>query len=136
MGKVALAIILIAAMCGAARAQTPSTAQLLQDWTCAAGKCTTTCAGPGGPLTISAHDVKVFQFSLHIRRLWLDADGQIFVLGDDDRCQFGGATSSPIDFVNPPVEVSPTPPVPPACTCIGNQCTPPGCAPPRVSPLR
>jgi hypothetical protein len=32
--------------------------------------------------------------------------------------------------------VSPLPPVNPGCTCIGNVCTPPGCATPQVSPLR
>jgi hypothetical protein len=112
-----------------ARAQTPSMANLLQDWVCPSGTCQTQCTGPAGTTTITARDVKVFQFTIHPRRVWLDADGQIYLLGDDDRCHFGGATSTPIQFVTKPPDVVPLPPVPPQCTCIGNVCTPPGCRP-------
>jgi len=134
LARILSAAAIVLAFAAGARAQTPSSAQLLQDWVCPSGSdCQTSCAGPGGNLSFAAHDVKVFQFSVHVRRLWLDADGQIYVLGDDDRCHFGGATSTPIQFVTQPPPVSSLgPPVPPQCTCIGTQCNPPGCA----SPLR
>src|ERR1700694_4089809 len=125
----AIAALLSITACGLAVAQAPSSANLLQNWVCPGGTCPTQCNGPAGAVTITAHDVKVFQFTVHPRRIWLDADGQIYVLGDDDRCHFGGATSTPIGFVSPPPEVDPIPPVNPGCTCIGNQCTPPGCKP-------
>lgn len=135
LNRIGLMLLVAGATCGAAIAQQTSDANLLQDWVCPAGTCNTQCVGPGGPLTISAHDVKVFQFALHIRRLWLDADGSIFVLGDDDRCEFGGAVSSPINFVSQPPPVSSLgPPVPGQCYCVGNQCNPPGCTP--SSPLQ
>jgi hypothetical protein len=133
MSKIAWASLLFALASTVARADgAPSTAQLLQDWVCPAGNtCTTQCNGPAGNISFNAHDVKVFQFSVHVRRLWLDGDGQIYVLGDDDHCVFGGATSTPITFVSPPVEVSPLgPPPQQSCFCANNVCNPPGCAPP------
>jgi hypothetical protein len=129
MMRFALSLLFVVAV-SVAQAQTPSTAQLIQDWTCPSGSCPTTCAGPGGTISINAHDVKVFQFTVHPRRLWLIADGVVFVLGDDDRCKFGGATSTPIMFVNPPgppIPSVPLNPPPPQCTCIGSVCNPPGC---------
>jgi hypothetical protein len=108
IGRTGLASVALAAAIGAASAQNapPSTATLIEDFVCSTGNCDTKCVGPAVNYAISAHDVKVFQFAAHPRRLWLLADGQVFVLGDDDSCQFGGATSSPIDFVVPPPEIS------------------------------
>ena len=136
MRLIGAALIFMCALLGTAHAQSPSDANLLQDWVCPSGTCPTQCNGPAGTLTINAHDVKVFQFVLHPRRLWLFADGQVYVLGDDDRCHFGGATSSPIKFVSPPappIESSPLgnpPGAPPPCICIpGHPCQPLGCVP-------
>jgi hypothetical protein len=127
--KIILAALAAFALCGSAIAQQPSGANLLTDFSCPGTSCTTTCVGTGGTTTINAKDVKVFQFSKHPRRVWLLADGQVHLLGDDDRCHFGGATT--INFENPPIESVPLNPPRPACTCIGNQCTPPGCGPVR-----
>jgi hypothetical protein len=124
MRRIGFASIAIMATIGAAGAQNvpPSTATLIEDFVCAAGNCDTKCVGPSVNYAISAHDVKVFQFAAHPRRLWLLADGQVFVLGDDDSCQFGGATTSPIQFVVPPPEVSSLGP-------------PPNSPPPQIGPV-
>jgi hypothetical protein len=122
-----LAFVIALSLCGHAGAQsTPnSPATLLTDFVCPGATCQTTCNGPAGTLTVSAKSVKVFQYVPHARRLWLLADGQVYVLGDNDRCHFGGATT--ISFARPPVQTVPLNPPQPQCTCIGNQCTPPGC---------
>jgi hypothetical protein len=127
--SVGLAFLVLACATAAAVAQNvpPSTATLIEDFVCSTGKCDTKCFGPSVNIALSAHDVKVFQFTVHPRRIWLDADGAIFVLGDDDACQFGGATSSPIAFVVPPPEVSSLGPPPTPPTVIIT---------PHVSPLR
>jgi hypothetical protein len=124
IGKIGLASVALAATIGVASAQNvpPSTATLIEDFVCPTGNCDTKCVGPAVNYAISAHDVKVFQFAAHPRRLWLLADGQVFVLGDDDSCQFGGATSSPIDFVVPPPETS----------SLGPPVNPP---PPKIGPV-
>ena len=94
-------LFVVAGLTQPALSQVPSGANLLTHFTCPAPACTTTCGGPSGPLTISAKDVRVFQFEKHPRRVWLLADGQVHILGDDDRCHFGGQTN--ISFINPPV---------------------------------
>jgi hypothetical protein len=119
--RAGLTLAFAATFFGPAAAQTPSGANLLTDFKCPAGKCETKCGGPSGSLIILAADVKVFQFASHPRRLWLLADGAVHVLGDDDRCQFGGATQ--IQFISPPVQVSPLGPSPkPNTPCIGPAC--------------
>jgi hypothetical protein len=128
MKRIAVGLLTSWILAVAAQAQMPSPANLLQDWVCGPGTCDTKCTGPGGTFTVTARDVKVFQFTVHPRRIWLNADGHIYVLGDDDRCEFGGATSTAITFPTPPVQTVPLPPVPPQCTCIGGVCTPPGCS--------
>lgn len=129
MKRILAALGVSAALCGGARAQqiAQSPADLLEDFTCPGQSCQTECVGPGGPLAFGAKDVKVYQYSEHPRRLWLDADGQVYVLGDDDRCHFGGNANVP--FATQPIQSSPLQPPQPACICIGGQCTPPGCAP-------
>jgi hypothetical protein len=124
IGRTGLASVALAATIAAASAQNapPSTATLIEDFVCPTGNCDTKCVGPAVNYAISARDVKVFQFAAHPRRLWLLADGQVFVLGDDDSCQFGGATSSPIDFVVPPPETS----------SLGPPVNPP---PPKIGPV-
>ena len=124
MRRIRWAAVALMAMIGAADAQAvpPSAATLIEDFVCAAGTCATKCVGPNVNYAISAHDVKIFQFMVHPRRLWLLADGQVFVLGDDDFCQFGGAATSPIQFVVPPPEVSSLGP-------------PPNSPPPQIGPV-
>lgn len=123
MDKLRLALLVNMAMCGTAHAQTPSGANLLQDWLCPTAQCETKCTGPFAELIVMAKDVKVFQFAMHTRRLWLLADGVAYVLGDDDRCRFGGKTTTPIEFISTPLSSSSLgPTLPNNAPCFGSHC--------------
>jgi hypothetical protein len=124
---VALGLLVAAPIGGTASAQNapPSSATMIEDFKCASGTCATTCVGPGGTITINASDVKAFLFTAQPQRLWLLADASVYVLGEADHCEFGGATTAPIGFIVPPPQVSSLgPAIPPAHICIGGRCTP------------
>jgi hypothetical protein len=78
----------------------PSFAVLVQKFTCPSGTCQTKCSGPNGSLTVSANTLRVVVFSTEPHRLWLIADGEYYVLGDEDRCQFSG-DSLPLTYAAP-----------------------------------
>jgi hypothetical protein len=96
--------------------------QSLVQYDCQAASCKAVCTGPNTGFTVDYRTLTVFQWKAHIRRLWLAANDRHIVLGDDVSCTFEGRPTFEFDS-------SPLPPVKPACTCIGNQCTPPGCRP-------
>lgn len=77
-------------------------------------------------MQIGAKLVRVYLYVKQPQRVWLLADGEVYMLGEDTICLFGGATSVPFAL---PAPIPPTPITPPRpnCTCIGNSCTPPGC---------
>jgi hypothetical protein len=92
-----------------------------EEFTCNAPgpQCSTTCVGPGGPITIDNYKVlKAYQIS-QPDRLWLQTDsGKTIVLGVADRCTFGGVADT---IVTNPAN-SPLGPYQPARICIGQQC--------------
>lgn len=101
---------------------------LQEEFSCPAANCTTSCVGPGGAATITGYkDLSAWMIG-QPDRLWLqktDSQNNVseIVLGVGDRCTFGGTPLT----ISSPLQISPLPPVKPGCTCIGNQCTPPGC---------
>jgi hypothetical protein len=108
-----------------------------QDFSCPSANCTTACAGPGGPMSITGYkDLSAWMIG-QPERLWLQkTDNQnnvsVIVLGVGDRCTFGGTPLT----ISSPIQVSPLGPnPPPQCTCVGTNCFPPGCAQ-TSSPLR
>lgn len=115
---------------GAAAAYITGTLQ--EEFTCPTGNCTTVCVGPGGQQAFSNYkDLSAWVVG-QPDRLWLMVDSsKLVVLGVGDRCTFAGTPLT----IQGPIEVIPLPPPNPGCTCIGNVCTPPGCATPHVSPL-
>jgi hypothetical protein len=126
-----LGVVVLLAMTSVVSAQEArllSQANILANFVCPSAPCATTCEGPGGDLTITAREVLVFQFTAHPRRVWLNADGVHYLLGDDHSCKFGGTPSSPVVFVPstpppPPPKTSPLgPPPKKPGTCIGDAC--------------
>ena len=109
---------------------------LQEDFSCPAANCTTSCVGPGGPVSITSYkDLSAWMIG-QPDRLWLQkTDNQnnvsVIVLGVGDRCTFGGTPLT----IAAPIEVSPLGPnPPPQCTCVGTNCMPPGCV--NSSPLQ
>jgi hypothetical protein len=123
MGKVLLALCLVAVWCASARAQSgsPKTGDLIASFGCPTATCTTTCVGPGGNFNIVAKTLKVYYFKEQPRRLWINADETHTVLGDDHNCQFGGFPQIPPTNLNP----TGTPATTPGRVCVGDTCIPP-----------
>jgi hypothetical protein len=128
-------LLLVAAFSNAVGANVNGTLQ--EDFSCPGVNCTTSCVGPGGPISITGYkDLSAWMIN-QPDRLWLQkTDNQnnvsVIVLGVGDRCTFGGAPLT----IAAPIQVSPLGPNPPAqCTCVGNNCNPLGCAQ-TSSPLR
>jgi hypothetical protein len=93
--------ILVALVADGNAQNTPAFPMLIQKFICSAGStCETKCTGTGGTTTVTAHEVSLIIFTNQVRRLWLIADGRYYVLGDDDRCQFGGI-GLPVQYVAP-----------------------------------
>lgn len=100
---------------------------LQEDFSCPGGDCTTICVGAGGQQSIANYKELSAWMVGQPDRLWLVMDNaRVIVLGVGDRCTFAGTAYT----ISSPTEVDPLPPVNPGCTCIGNQCTPPGCKKP------
>ena len=116
-------LALIGLLCfGAVPAHALSEIQGLVQYDCDQN-CNAQCTGPQTTFTVTYRTLLVFQWKDHVRRLWLTANDQHFVLGDDVTCKFEGRPS--FQFGSSPLG----PPPRPACVCIGNQCNPPGCGP-------
>ncbi len=125
-GKFWLCVFVVVTMCSAAFAGNIN-GTLQEDFSCPAANCTTTCVGPGGPETITGYKELSAWMVGQPDRLWLMMDrATVIVLGVADRCKFAGTPYT----IGPPTEVDPLPQPPPQCTCIGNECTPPGCKKP------
>jgi len=110
----------VAALSGQpARALSEMTAIVQYD--CQQAQCSLKCWGTGGNIEFTYRSVTVFQWKEHPRRLWISSDSGQYVVGDDTSCKFEGTPKFKYETV--PLG----PPPQPQCTCIGNQCFPPGC---------
>jgi hypothetical protein len=94
----------------------------LVQYDCQTPSCNLACTGPNTNLAAAYRTLFVFQWKSHPRRLWIAVNDAQHVLGDAVTCRFEGKAT--FQFGS-----SPLPPPNPGCTCIGNQCTPPGCKP-------
>ena len=105
------------------------TGTLQEDFQCPGANCTTTCAGPVGPLKIDGYRELSAWTIGQPDRLWLQKTDQannmsVIVLGVADHCEFGG---TPLTIGVQPQVSSLGPPPQSSCVCMGTQCIPEGC---------
>jgi hypothetical protein len=95
--------------------------QALVQYDCQAQACTAQCTGPQTNFSVAYQTLTVFQWKDHVRRIWIAANAEQYLLGDDTTCKFEGRPT--FQFNTSPLG----PPPAPQCVCIGAQCNPPGC---------